>query len=143
MKADIPIPIEFTQAVSHSLSLIKHLSTTVSQIDLPESFNPVFFVYLSGDRLYTSADWTLYVYSMSDLTSPIDTYQLDGGECWSGIIADNHLYLSGLRKLHVFEVTTSLTQPLIPGKVIDTKGRVFKLLRVGNELVLGEYDGYL
>jgi hypothetical protein len=57
---------------------------------------------------------------MSDHTSPIATYQLDG-VCASGIITDNHLYMGcGGRKLHVFEVTTSLTQPLIPVKVIDT-----------------------
>jgi hypothetical protein len=62
---------------------------------------------------------------MSDHTSPIATYKL-GGKCYSGIIADNHLYL-GLEKqifteaglylkwknLHVFEVTTSLSQPLV------------------------------
>ena len=74
LEADIPIPIEFTQAVSHSLSLLKYLSTTVSQIDLPKSDYRVFFVYLSGERLYTEADETLYVYSMSDHTSPIAIY---------------------------------------------------------------------
>jgi hypothetical protein len=68
---------------------------------------------------------------MSDHTSPIATYQLGGG-CRSGIITDNHLYLGVRLKLHVFEVTTSLTQPLIPVKVIDTKDWVFKILRVGN-----------
>jgi hypothetical protein len=82
LEADIPIPIAFTQAVSNSLSLIKHLSTINSQIDLPDSkYNRVFFVYLSGDRFYTAgADKTLYVYSMSDQTSHIATYQLCG-EC--------------------------------------------------------------
>jgi hypothetical protein len=85
--------------------------------------------------LYTAgADDALSVYSMSDHTSPIATYQL-GGWCWLGIIADNHLYL-GCRekKLHVFEVTTSLSQPLIPVKVIDTKNWVLKILIVGDEL---------
>jgi hypothetical protein len=82
--------------------------------------------------LYTAGgDETLYVYSMSDHTSPIATYQL-GGRCFSGIITDNHLYLGGDEKLHVFEVTTSLTHPLIPVKVIDTKDWVLKILRVGN-----------
>ena len=83
--------------------------------------------------MYTGGDETLYVYSMSDHTSPIATYQL-GGWCFSGIITHNHLYLGGWKKLHVFEVTTSLTQPLIPVKVIDTKSLVLKILRVGNEL---------
>ena len=92
--------------------------------------------------MYTAADDTLYVYSMSDHTSPIVTYQL-GDWCHSGIISDNHLCLGGGRKLYVFEVTTSLTQPLIPGKVIDTKKVVHKILRVANELILGEALGYL
>ena len=92
--------------------------------------------------MYTAGDETLYVYSMSDHTSPIATYQL-GGECYSGIITDNHLYLGGYKKLQVFEVTTSLTQPLIPGKVIGTKNWVYKILRVANELILGELFGYL
>ena len=56
---------------------------------------------------------------MSDRTSPIATYQL-GGQCCSGIITDNHLYLGGEYVMHVFEVTASLTQPLVPVKVIDT-----------------------
>jgi hypothetical protein len=102
-------------AVNH----LKELPAAVSQIDLPGSGYDVSFVYLSGDRLYTAADKTLYVYSMSDHTSPIATYQLVG-DCRSGIIADNHLYLGGEEKLHVFEVTPSLTQPLIPVKVIST-----------------------
>jgi hypothetical protein len=53
---------------------LKDLPATVSQIDLPESKNEVSFVYLSGDRLYTAAGETLYVYSMSDHTSHIATY---------------------------------------------------------------------
>jgi hypothetical protein len=100
------------------------------------------FVYLNGDRLYTEADNTLYVYSKSHHTSPIATYPL-GGECFSGIIADNHFYLGGLNKLHVFEVTTSLTYPLIPVKVIKTRDRKLKILRVGHELILGGFKGYL
>ena len=102
LEVDIPIPIAFTQAVSNSLSLIKHLSTTSSQIDLPDGKWEVHFVYLSGDRLYTAGDSTLYVYSMSDHTSPIATYRLDRGKWCSGIIADNHLYLGCRYKLHVF-----------------------------------------
>ena len=99
-----------------ALNHLKELPATVSQIDLTESYRLVFFVYLSGDRLYTAAGESLYVYSMSDHTSPIATYQL-GGFCYSCIIAENHLYLGGFRKkLHVFEVTTSFTQPLIPSK---------------------------
>jgi hypothetical protein len=102
----------------------------------------VSFVYLSGDRLYTAGDKTLYVYSMSDHTSPIATYPLCG-QCVSGIITDNHLYLDGEKKLHVFEVSTSLTQPLVAAKVINTEYWVYKILRVRNELILGEYYGWL
>jgi hypothetical protein len=125
-----------------ALNHLKELPSTVSQIYLPESNEPVYFVYLSGDRLYTATDKTLYVYSMSDHTSPIATYQLSG-DCYSGIIADNHLYLGGKIKLFIFEITTSLTQPLLPVEVIETKYEVYKILRVKNELILGEYDGWL
>ena len=91
--------------------------------------------------MYIVDDKTLYVYSVSDHTSPIATYQL-GWECDSGIIADNRLYLGGW-SLHVFEVATSLTQPLIPVEVNVTKGSLIKILRVRNELILGEFLGYL
>jgi len=118
-----------------ALNHLKELPSTVSQIDLPKGY--VCFVYLSGDRLYTAGDETLYVYSVSDHTSPIATYQL-GGRCFSGIIADNHLFLGGDKKLFVFEITTSLIQPLVQVKVINIKRPVFKILRVRNELILGE-----
>jgi len=76
------------------------------------------FPNMIGDRFYTEADETLNVDSVSDHTSLIATYQL-GGRCISGIIADNYLCLGGY-KLQVFEVTISLTQPLVPVKVFDT-----------------------
>jgi hypothetical protein len=76
-------------------------------VDLPESDNVVRFVYLSGDRLYKAADETLFVYSMSERTSPIATYPL-GSSCDSGIIVDDRFYLGG-RNLYVFEVSTSLS----------------------------------
>ena len=110
-EADIPVPIDLR--VSKSLSRHEDLHTTVSQINLLKGENRVFFVYLSGERLYTEAGKTLYVYSISDHTSPIATYQL-GSLCFSGIIADNYLYLGGVNEFHIFEVTCSLTQPLIP-----------------------------
>jgi hypothetical protein len=125
-----------------ALNHLKELPSTVSQIDLPGSGYDLSFVYLSGDKLYTAGDKTLFVYSMSDHTSPIATYQL-GGDCYSGIIADNHLYMGGKEKLHVFEVTTSISQPLIPVKVIEAKRWLLKILIVGYELILGEYDGWL
>ena len=114
-KADIPVPIVLR--VSYSLSHHDDLFTTVSQINLLKGDNKVFFVYLNWERLYTSLDKTLYVYSISDHTSLIATYQL-GSLCASGIITDNYLYLGGLNELQIFEVTSSLSQPLIPGNII-------------------------
>ena len=60
------------------------------------------------------------MYSLSDLSSPIATYPLDAW-CTSGIIADNRLYLGGYKKLNIFEVTTSITQPLKLVTVIPTE----------------------
>jgi hypothetical protein len=105
-------------------------------IDLPESTYGVDFVYLWGDRLYTEADKTLYVYSVSDLTSPSATYPLDT-LCYSGLITDNRLYLGGIYKLHIFEVSPSLTEPLTPVTKIPTNDSVKKILRVGDDLLLG------
>jgi hypothetical protein len=105
-------------------------------IHLPESTNPVWFVYLWGDRLYTEADETLYVYSFSDLNSPSATYPL-GNKCYSALITDSRLYLGVAYKLLIFEVTPSLTEPLKPVTKIPTKDCVFKILRVGDDLLLG------
>jgi hypothetical protein len=108
----------------------------------PAGNDEVYFVYLNGDRLYTGRGKNLYVYSLSDLYSPIATYPL-GGWCFSGIITDSRLYLGGGgRKLHIFEVSASISQPLKKVKVIDTESWVNKILRVGQELLLGEDGGY-
>ena len=66
------------------------------------------FVYLNGDRLYTERGKNLYVYSLSDLSSPIATYLL-GENCYSAITTDNRLYLGGYNKLYIFEVASSIT----------------------------------
>ena len=81
--------------------------------------------------MYTESGGTLYVYSLSDLKSPLATYKLVGG-CNSGIIADNYLYLGGHYTIHVFELTTFLIEPLIPFKIIGTKESVVKILRAGH-----------
>jgi hypothetical protein len=79
---------------------------------------------------------------LSDLAYPIATYKvLDG--CCSVIKAEKYLYLGGEKNLHIFEVTTSLIQPLIPIKVINTESLAFKILRVGDKLILAEVFGYL
>jgi hypothetical protein len=138
-KVDLP---SLEDAVSYSLLHHEELTSTISQVNLRGDYT-LFFVYLNGDRLYTEISENLYVYSLSDLFSliAIASYPL-GDWCCSGIIADNRLYLGGGKKLHIFEVTTSITQPLMPVTVIDTASWVYKILRVGNELVLGEGDGY-
>jgi hypothetical protein len=103
---------------------------------LPESTYGVYFVYLWGDRLYTEADETLYVYSFSDLTIPLATYPV-GDWCYSALITDNRLYLGGTCKLLIFEVTHSLAEPLTQVTKIPTKNIVNKILRVGDDLLLG------
>jgi hypothetical protein len=104
------------------------------------------FVLLSGDRLYTHADNTLYVYSMSDFTSPIATYHLKG-YCCSGLIADNRIFLGicdySSCSLHVYEIRTSITEPLEELSSIRTNGDVIKMIKVGQEIMLGERNGYL
>jgi hypothetical protein len=91
-------------------------------INLPESPDYVAIAYLWGDRLYTEEDETLYVYSFSDINSPCATYPLgDYGRCYSALITENRLYLGGVNKLHIFEVTPSLTEPLTPVTQIRTK----------------------
>lgn len=72
---------------------------------------------------------------MSDPTSPIATMPIK--IICSCIIVDKHLYLGGINALHVFEVSTSLTEPLTPVRVIATSDAVVKILKVGNELILG------
>jgi hypothetical protein len=113
---DLPV---FEDLVSFSFLRHNELTSTISQVDLPTGDNDLSFVYLNGDRLYTERSKNLYVYSLSDISSPIATYPLGGG-CYSGIITDNRLYLGGWKKLHIFDVTTSISQPLKQFKVIDT-----------------------
>jgi hypothetical protein len=128
---------DFEERVSRSLLHRNDLHCTTSQVDLPDN-DPVYFVYLSEDKLYTEADKTLYVYSLSDLTSPCATYPLDD-DCHSALITENRLYLGGWKKLHIFEVTPSLTEPLTPVTQTPTENyaNVLKILRVGDDLLLG------
>jgi hypothetical protein len=121
--------------VSRSLLHRNDLACTTSQVDLPGN-DWVMFVYLSGDKLYTEANKTLYVYSLDDLTSPSATYPIDT-RCSSALITENRLYLGGQYKLQIFEVTPSLTEPLTPVTQIRTEDSVFKILRVGDDLLLG------
>ena len=126
---------DFEDRVSRSLLHRNDLPCTTSQVDLPGNYH-VNFVYLSEDKLYTDRYETLYVYLVGDLTSPLATYPL-GECCCSALITENRLYLGGTGKLHIFEVTPSLTEPLIPVTQIPTKHGVLKILRVGDDLLLG------
>ena len=83
---------DLEERISYSLSHRNEIPCTTSQVDLPsKSDYRVFFVYLSGDKLYTASGNTLYVYLVSDTTAPIATYSLSA-ECYSGMISDVRLY---------------------------------------------------
>ena len=85
----------YSVALSLSEDAFEHideLPCTISTVELPEFGFKLFFVLLNGARLYTQADKTLYVFSVRDLISPIMTYELSG-DCSSGLIADNCLFL--------------------------------------------------
>ena len=126
---------DFEDRVSRSLLHRNDLPSTTFQADLPES-DYVFFIYLSEDRLYTEANYTLNVYSLCYFTCPLSTYRLDT-RCLSALITENRLYLGGYYELHIFEVTPSLTEPLTPVSKIPTETHVFKIMRVGDDLLLG------
>jgi hypothetical protein len=126
---------DFEDRVSRSLLHRNDLPCTSSQVDITGKYDVLFF-YLSEDKLYTSADKALHVYLLGDLTSPFATYPLDN-HFYSGLITENRLYLGGHGELHIFEVTPSLTEPLRPVTQIPTKNPVLKILRVGDEFLLG------
>jgi hypothetical protein len=109
---------DFEDRVSRSLLHRNVLPCSTSQVDLPGNFG-VRFVYLSEDKLYTQENKTLYVYSLGEITSPSATYLLDT-RCCSALITENRLYLGGKCRLHIFEVTPSLTEPLTPVTQIPT-----------------------
>ena len=106
-----------------ALEHIEQLPRTISVFELPGiSYEEAHFLLLSGDRLYTTAQETLHVFSMSDFTSPIATYELPG--CYFPfLIADNRIFLNGFnnRSIIIYEISTSLTQPLIQLAKIETR----------------------
>jgi hypothetical protein len=115
------------------LNHIKELPFTTSQLDLYGIYGSgsVNFVYLSGDKLYTAYNRTLYVFLMSDITSSIAAYSLRHW-CYSAMISDNRLYLGGHCYLKIFILTKSVIQPLTPVTEIATKDDVYKIMRVGH-----------
>ena len=107
-------------------------------INLPESDHSVKFVYLWGERLYTETNNTLYVYSVDYHYRPSATFTLGVHQKgYSALITDNRLYIGATSELHIFEVTSSLEKPLIPVTKIPIKLNLFKILRVGDNLLLG------
>jgi hypothetical protein len=87
----------FQAALSLSEDALEHigeLPCTISTLELPESGGLMSLVFLGEDRLYTVLGITLYVYSLSELSSPIATYDLFKS-CTTGLIADNYLFLGG------------------------------------------------
>jgi hypothetical protein len=93
--------------VSHSLKHIEEFKCQISPIDLPESDFQVSFIQIFEGRFYLEANKTLFVYSMSDTTSPIDSYPI-GGHSYSSLIFDNILYIGGEKVLYIFKVGTSV-----------------------------------
>lgn len=132
--ADLPLSLE--DRVSYSLLHHSKVPTQISQTDLPAGNGEVFFAFLNGDRLYTEIGETLYIYSAIDLSSPTASFHL-GDRCISGIATEDRLYLGGGERLHVFEVTASMIQPLNFLIAIPTKSSVLIMQRVGHELLLG------
>ena len=108
----------FMAAISLSEDALEHidqLPNTISKFELPGiDYGYVNFLLLSGDRMYTSADKILFVFSVSDLSSPIATYDLPSSYS-KVLISDNCLFLgaSNTYYITVIEITTSLSKPLI------------------------------
>ena len=71
---------------------IKDLPCTSSKINLPRA-DFVNFVLINEDRLYGGSDSILFIYSLSDLTSPIAMIRIQ--RIYSCIIIDKSLYLGG------------------------------------------------
>ena len=118
-----------------TFSYIRNLPQTVTQLDVDAE---VKMVCLDKDRLYTEFNEVLHVYLINDLTSPIATYRLNGRSS-SCLVANNRFYLNGGETLHVFDVSTSLTQPLVEVSQITLaeNEEVRKIVRAGRKLILG------
>jgi hypothetical protein len=90
---EVDLPISPLKDVSYSLLHHKELKYTKYQLE-PAGDDSIYFVYLNGERVYTERGENLYVYSLSNPSSPIATYLL-GDKCYSAITTDNRLYLGG------------------------------------------------
>ena len=142
---------ENQQAASYcaedALDHIEDLPCTISQLDLVDNrYDPRYplLVHLSGERVFACTNENLYVFSVREPKFPIASYRL-GEVCCSAKIIENRLYLGWETRqfVQVFEVPTSLTEPLTFVKEIKTKDSVFYILRNRHELMIVEYDGWL
>ena len=121
-----------------ALDHIELMPFTISQIDLPRRPR---FILLNGDRVYTAVRKTLYVYLIREPTDPIATYSLED-RWYLPLFVENRFYLCSGDNLLVFEVTPSLTCPLIEISEIKIKDYVKIMVRKGHELLLCGYDGW-
>ena len=129
--------------ISYAIENNQKVPCTISQIVIPhEAFNTVFFFLVSGDRLYSGTPYFLYVYSLSSLTLPLARFPNETtGQ--SGFILDNRLYLGGLDSLAVLQISDSLPPPLSLVEKRKTYSAVRKIVRAGNELIMGEQAGFI
>lgn len=127
-----------------ALKHIEQFPCTISTVELQRGVGTVTFMLLSGDRLFYQSGKLLCVYSVSEITSSLATYDLVD-RCNSGLIADSRLFLDGgiSNKIIVYEMQISLSDPLKKVASIETKNYIRKMIKLGQELVLGEVDGYL
>jgi hypothetical protein len=125
-----------------ALSHIRDLPQTVTERNFGYRDYPLTLVYLDRDRLYTEVNDNLLVFLINDLTSPIASYPLNG-QSFSCLVSENRLYINGGSIMHVFEVSTSLTEPLVEVSQIIIAKYVMKIVREGSELLLGRSDGSL
>ena len=131
-----------------ALDHIEDLPFTICQIELgaPKSYDDdlPLLVHLSGERVFACIIDTLYVYFISEPSLPIASYPL-GEICTSAKIVENFLYLGSATRefLLIFEVPTSLTEPLTLFSMIKTNENINDMFRNGNELLLSEFDGWL
>ena len=99
-------------------------------------------VCLDRDRLYIELDKFLHVHVINRLRSPIAAYPLNG-HFSSCLVDGNRLYLNAGETLHVFEVSTSLTQPLLEVSQIPVPEKVNKIVKSGYKLFLAMSGGTL
>ena len=81
---------------------------------------------------------------MSDLTSPLASYDLPGF-CLSGLIAHNYLIIGVgfFNYVIVYELSASLTEPLKQIARIETIKEISKIMDYGQCLFLGEKEAFL